>query len=268
MPARLVSAAVLAPPVAAALLAGPPYSSALVIIAAAVMAWEWARLCRGRLAEPAAALAAAAVVGAVATAAVGLYHVAGWIAVAGVATSLVAAPGERRASGPWLAFGVAYLAAACIAFLWLRALPQGGLAVIVWLVASVWATDTGAFLAGSRLGGPRLAPRLSPRKTWSGLAGGVASAAAVGAVCALALDGLAAALGAAGHWALAALAGAGLALVAQGGDLLESALKRRVGAKDASAIIPGHGGLLDRADGLLAASLGLGAALRLLQQAP
>ena len=118
---------------------------------------------------------------------------------------------------------------------------------MLWLFAVVWATDIGAYAAGRTIGGPKLAPAISPNKTWSGLAGGVALAAAVGAIAAWIQGAVDVVL-------LAAVSGV-LAVVAQGGDLLESRLKRRVGAKDSSNLIPGHGGFLDRFDGILAAAL-------------
>jgi phosphatidate cytidylyltransferase len=133
-----------------------------------------------------------------------------------------------------------------MAIVWLRAQPDGGRSMVFWLLAVVWATDSGAYAVGRWLGGPRLAPRISPNKTWAGLLGGMASAALVGGL-------MAGVLGAAGL-AVAALVGGGLAVVAQAGDLGESLVKRRFGVKDTGALIPGHGGLLDRVDGLLAAT--------------
>jgi phosphatidate cytidylyltransferase len=114
----------------------------------------------------------------------------------------------------------------------------------LWLFAVVWATDIGAYVVGRAIGGPRLAPRWSPGKTWAGLIGG--------AVCA-ALAGWATAgvLGMSSVLPLV-LVSAGLAIIEQFGDLAESVAKRRFGVKDSSGLIPGHGGLLDRLDGLLA----------------
>ncbi len=149
------------------------------------------------------------------------------------------------ARASWLAVGCVYIAAPCIAMVWLRAVPHGR-ETIIWLLAVVWATDVGAYFTGRGLGGPKLAPRISPGKTWSGLAGGVVAAAAAG----FASAGL---LGVAGPWRLA-VAAALLALVAQGGDLWESMVKRRFGVKDSGTLIPGHGGVLDRLDGLMAAA--------------
>jgi phosphatidate cytidylyltransferase len=144
-----------------------------------------------------------------------------------------------------------WLAAGAVAFFALARLPEIGFETAFWLLLIVWANDSAAYACGRAIGGPKLAPRLSPNKTWAGFAGGVASAALIG--------GLAGALCGTPHpLALAALSLA-LGVAAQLGDLAESSAKRHFGVKDASRLIPGHGGLLDRVDGLLAASLVAGA---------
>ena len=157
---------------------------------------------------------------------------------------LWAARRTREIEPQWTAIGALWVALPCVSLLWLARDGPAGRSTLLWLLAVVWATDIGAYTVGRALGGPRLAPRWSPRKTWTGLVGG--------AVCA-GLTG----------WATAAwlettpvlplvLVSAGLAIVGQFGDLAESAAKRRFGVKDSSGLIPGHGGLLDRLDGLLA----------------
>lgn len=144
--------------------------------------------------------------------------------------------GMAAASAP-LALGLCYAGLPLIALMFLR--DAGGPLLALWTLAIVWATDIGAFFAGRGLGGPLLAPRLSPKKTWSGLAGGMAGAALVGALIAVA-----------GHlprpyfWL-----GAPLAVLAQAGDLFESGMKRAAKVKDSGRLLPGHGGLLDRVDG-------------------
>ena len=154
----------------------------------------------------------------------------------------------------WLAGGYMYIALAVLAAFWLRHDAKFGLLTFLWLLAAVWATDIFAFFTGRALGGPKLAPGISPGKTWSGLAGGVVAAALISIVFTVwtVADGL---------WL--AVWGALIAVVAQVGDLAESAMKRRFGRKDSGRLIPGHGGILDRVDGLLAALLFL-AAVRLL----
>jgi phosphatidate cytidylyltransferase len=144
-----------------------------------------------------------------------------------------------------LAFGVPYLGLGAVALPWLRADPGAGLANTVFVLAIVWGSDIGAYMVGRLVGGPRLAPAISPGKTWSGSVGGLVSAALAGLAVAACLSngfspshviGLAIVLG----------------IISQAGDLLESALKRHFGVKDSGRIIPGHGGLLDRIDALLA----------------
>lgn len=260
LPVRIASALVLAPPVLVALYLGPPYSDVLIWTAATLVAWEWARLCGGGAAGPLGvgvpgAVLIAAVLAASIAAALGFYSVAGWVIATGSAGAGLAATRNRLGDPIWYAIGVAYLGTAVLAFLWLRADLFSGRAVILWLIAVVWATDVGAYVAGRSIGGPRLAPSISPGKTWAGLAGGALAAAMVGSAVALVMG--AAYLGLIGL-SRVALAAAVLAVVAQAGDLFESHLKRRAGAKDSSNLIPGHGGVLDRIDGLLAAALALG----------
>src|SRR5690606_8072637 len=132
--------------------------------------------------------------------------------------------------------------------IWLRADPQLGLVAIFWLLGVVWATDSFAYFTGRAIGGPKLIPRLSPKKTWAGLLGGMAGAALAGAAVSLWLG--------MGSAPLLAALSAGLAVLSQAGDFAESALKRRAGVKDSGKLIPGHGGILDRVDGLVAVTLG------------
>jgi len=139
-----------------------------------------------------------------------------------------------------VALGVGYIGTAAIALLFLREQPQGFL-LALWTLVIVWATDIGAYFAGRRIGGAKLAPSISPNKTWAGLVGGMLAAAIVGGLIAYAAQLPAMAL-----WLAAPLA-----VVAQLGDLLESGMKRRAGVKDSGKILPGHGGLLDRIDGML-----------------
>ena len=123
---------------------------------------------------------------------------------------------------------------------------QLGMTAALWVFGMVWATDIGAYAAGRTIGGPKLAPRISPKKTWAGLIGGMISAAAFGA-------GVAVAYGAA-RPGFAALLAAVLAVVSQAGDFFESGVKRYFDKKDSGHLIPGHGGLLDRVDGLIVAA--------------
>jgi phosphatidate cytidylyltransferase len=144
--------------------------------------------------------------------------------------------------------GLGYVVLAAAALLWLRADPFAGRANVLFLLSIVWSNDMGAYLLGRWIGGARLAPRISPGKTWTGAAGGLLAAIAVGVFAAHVLAD-------APPWRAIPIA-ALLAVVAQGGDLLESFVKRRLEVKDSGHLIPGHGGLFDRLDGLLAASPG------------
>ncbi len=245
---RVVSALVLAPPVLAILYFGPPYSDALLVVAGAILGFEWCRLCGGRRLGRSGLLAIAVLAAAPLLGAFGGFVLAGWWLATGAMATLVLGSLGRRASSPWMAVGVAYLGCAVLAFQLLRLDPLHGREIILWLIAVVWATDIMAFVTGKAIGGPKLAPSVSPNKTWSGLAGGVAAAAVVGALAAHLVEE---------QWSMLGLAlfSATVALAAQAGDLWESSLKRRFGAKDAGQIIPGHGGLLDRVDGLLAATI-------------
>ena len=140
--------------------------------------------------------------------------------------------------------GLAYVALAGAALLWLRDDAEAGRDNVLFLLLIVWACDIGAYLVGRWVGGPRMAPRTSPGKTWSGAIGGLLAAVAIGSLVAHLLSNPE-------TWRVVLLA-AGLAGVAQAGDLLESFVKRRLEVKDSGHLIPGHGGLFDRLDGVLA----------------
>ena len=148
----------------------------------------------------------------------------------------------RRARPLWQAAGPLYLGIPGLALLRLRDVPQHGLWLVLILFVAVWAADTGALFSGKLIGGPKLAPVLSPNKTWAGFAGGTALAAAAASVALVLLGG---------SPLRGAATGVVLALVGHGGDLFESWVKRRVGRKDSGHLIPGHGGVLDRIDSIL-----------------
>ena len=180
-----------------------------------------------------------------------------WIdLVAALCAPIMVGEWSRLLRGRPVALGLAvlYALAALLALLWLRHQPVHGRETIIWILACVWATDIGAYFIGSLAGGAKLAPSISPSKTWSGLVGGMCLSAVVSAACGLIFD--------AGDTVVLALIGLVVAVVAQGGDLLESAAKRRAGVKDSGSLIPGHGGVLDRIDGLIAALVFI-AAIRL-----
>ena len=243
---RILSAAVLIPPVVAAAYAGGWAFVFLVGLAVVFLANEWDRLCGGEGVRGILALLHAGVLlAAVLLAGAGLFLAASGIVVLGAAGTALLAPQLGR-GGLWPAAGLLYFAAAALALLWLRAEPGAGQQSILWLLAVVWATDVGAIAAGRSLKGRRLAPRISPAKTWSGLTGGLAAAGFVGAAAAWITE--------LASLAVLVIVSIGLALVSQLGDLAESAVKRHYGVKDSGALIPGHGGILDRVDGLLLAA--------------
>lgn len=242
---RILSALVLAPiALGLAWVGGWPFA-ALLAAAAVAMAMELSALLPGDTATSRIMLAGFGLIAVLLTA-VGGPFVALLAGAAGLTFAITI--GILRGTPVWpplLAYP--YLILPLVAVLWLRLDPAYGRVAIFWLLLVVWATDIFAYFAGRGIGGPKLAPRLSPKKTWAGLVGGMFGAAVVGAAAAIWLD--------LGSPALLALVSAALAVVAQAGDILESALKRRAGVKDSGKLIPGHGGILDRVDGLVTAAI-------------
>ena len=244
---RIRSGLVLAAVALAATVVGGWWFVVLILAAVVVMAGEWSRLATEVPAPRTLLVATTAAIPALAVLALALGRpvhalgilIAGAVLLAGVG-ALALGWRPLRAAG-----GVLYVGLPALALGWLRGDVPGGLQHLIWLFLVIWATDICAYLVGRSVGGPKLAPRISPGKTWSGLMGGVAGAAIVGALAATGLG--------AGYW-FAAAVGACLAVIGQAGDLFESSLKRRAGVKDSGHLIPGHGGLLDRIDGLVFAA--------------
>lgn len=249
---RAASAIVIAPAAILATWAGGGWFLALMAAAAVLMAIEWGLMTQPDAARRIGAAVAAALLAAVFAAFVGEMSLALVLLVFGAACAALFA----RAIGVAAldaAYGVLYIGWPCVLLVWLRMTPEG-LGWTVLLFAVAWASDILAYLTGSLLKGPKLWPRFSPNKTWSGFVGGLAAGAAAGAAAAFVLDigPLTAAWG--------ALLGLAAAVATMAGDLWESALKRRYGVKDAGKLIPGHGGLLDRVDGLMFAVVVVAAA--------
>lgn len=155
--------------------------------------------------------------------------------------------GVFSGEGTWAGFGMAYAGVPAIAIVAMRGADIAGFAAILFLFAIVWATDILAYFVGRAVGGPKLAPSISPGKTWSGAAGGALGAIVAGGVVAWLANGTLSLFA-------MCLLGLVLSVVSQVGDLFESAIKRRHGVKDSSTLIPGHGGVMDRVDGLIAAA--------------
>jgi phosphatidate cytidylyltransferase len=145
----------------------------------------------------------------------------------------------------WQFAGFVYSLAPAIALLWIRDRSPLGIELLLWVFITTWSVDIGAYFAGRTIGGPKLAPAISPNKTWAGLIGGMAAAALFGGLWTMLLD-----LPPILLWLAAPFA-----LGAQIGDLFESWLKRRGGVKDSGTWLPGHGGALDRLDGLVVVSV-------------
>jgi phosphatidate cytidylyltransferase len=243
---RFLSALVLGPLVLLAVYFGGWIFQLLMLSFALLAAAEWVRLVEPNRSLLIASLAIAAV-GAVLVAdfAAGVelsLILATVLTVALFATATVGHAKHCRL----LAFGIPYVVFGSIALLWVRGVDEDGLGLLIYLLFAVWATDIGAYAAGRTIGGPKLAPRISPKKTWAGLIGGMISAALFGA-------GVAFAFGAE-RPGFAALLAAVLAVISQAGDLFESGIKRHFDVKDSGRLIPGHGGLLDRVDGLIVAA--------------
>ena len=244
LPIRVISAVILAPlAIGAAYVGGWPFVLFCALAAVGIW-WEWAALSAGPGARIVMAIGAGALV-----AATGFLMVS-WIAAAVACVAIgafaVAAAAPPNARG-WIALGVLYAGAMLVAPVVLRSDPHEGFLAIVFLFAVVWATDIVAYFAGRAVGGPKLAPRVSPNKTWAGALGGACGAVIAAATVAAAAKP--------GHGTALVLVGLGLSVASQVGDLFESAVKRRYGAKNAGQLIPGHGGLMDRLDGFIAAAL-------------
>ena len=212
-----------------------------VVSGGVLLSIEWAAMATPRAKRRLAVVTALSVAVVILLAFVGLF-VEAWIVIglgAALAALLAGQVGDRAIDG---AYGVLYIAPACLVFVWLIETPQGS-GWTLMLFAATWAADIGAFVFGNLLKGPKLWPRFSPNKTWAGFVGGLVTA-------------VAASVGVAAIFMRLSLVGAGLIGLAGGlgtmaGDLWESMLKRRFGVKDSGDIIPGHGGLLDRVDGLM-----------------
>lgn len=237
---RATAALVLAPLAIAFAYAGGWMWSSLVTLAAIGVYVEWLTV------VGAAAYVGAMVAGIVALAIIGFCFIFGWISIAllfgilGLAGVALLSSDKRG----WVAAGFLYAALVLIASVLVRHDPARGFLALMFVLLVVWATDIGGYFAGRTIGGPKLWPRISPKKTWAGALGGFGASLVVAAGFAVLQFGKAGPL-----LALAAV----LSVVSQLGDLFESAVKRRYGVKDSSHLIPGHGGLMDRLDGFIAA---------------
>jgi phosphatidate cytidylyltransferase len=241
---RVCSALVLVPlALATAYLGDWPFAVFWGVAAMGVL-WEWTSLVAGTDRRFVLMTGAASLALALALVVSGLPLAAVIVLAIGTLAAASLAPAERRL---WIAGGIPYAGALGLAPIVLRSDREDGFLAVIFLFAVVWTTDIAAYFIGRAAGGPKLVPQVSPKKTWSGAIGGTLAAVVV----ALALAKTAAL---AGLFAIAMLAIV-LSVFAQAGDVFESFLKRRFGAKDSSHLIPGHGGLMDRLDGFVTASV-------------
>jgi phosphatidate cytidylyltransferase len=242
---RATSALILIPAVLLDIWMGGVWFELFMAFLGLLMAHEWTNIVHQRSSSQFALHAAAVLSAALLPQDIGVFPTLAIILVVTV-IGLISTYYRGLESSLFAYVGIPYVALPVLALVLLRTDNVWGVHAIMWLMLVVWATDTFAYFAGRIIGGPKLAPVLSPKKTWAGLLGGMAGAALVSSIYAafwlpswMALAGVAAAL----------------AVVAQLGDIFESALKRRFNMKDSGNLIPGHGGVLDRVDGLVVAGV-------------
>ena len=247
---RLLAAAVLIPVTLASAFLGGWVLAAWIGLAGLAMSVEWVQIVHRERFGWRFALHALAIMSSLAHAALGRPDL-GWSAILLCALMGAVAAQAREERAIWMILGIVYIATPCLAFFWMRGLYPLGLESAIWLLAVVWTTDSVAYAVGSYAGGPKLAPLVSPKKTWAGAVAGV--------VCAAVVSVLFAFIAKSASVPSVVAAGVALSLLTQMGDLAESLLKRTFGVKDMSDLIPGHGGALDRLDGLLFATMGLAA---------
>ena len=240
---RLTSAFLLAPPVFFAVFVGDPWFEAIVVVAALAMSWEWSRICCGAKLDICGWVLTLAIIGALSAMFLEMPGLVFFLMASGAILLIVVNWGKGRQKTINMLLGMGLIAGFALTSLWIRDYPARGRELMIWLLFLVWLTDIGGYFFGRAIGGRKLAPKISPNKTWSGFFGGLFLASCWS-----------------GYWltssihlslVLALIAGVGISALAQLGDLSVSVVKRRYGVKDASGLIPGHGGMLDRLDGML-----------------
>lgn len=244
---RAAAAAVLIPIVLVCVWWGGTAFELLLLLMGGLMVWEWCRLV---FPDPERRVQVVVLGAGCAASVAGAKSGIPMMALAALGLTAVVSIGLAFLRGGlnlWRVCGAFYLILPVLALYYLRSEPLLGLVAIIWLLLVVWSTDTFAYFAGRLFGGPKLSPRFSPKKTWSGLLGGMAGAAIAGVLVAY-WAGLPGLVWAGGLGALTAA-------ISQVGDIFESAGKRHFNVKDSGALIPGHGGILDRVDGLLFAAV-------------
>lgn len=239
---RTASALILAPIVIDDIWVGGVWFSVFVIFVGVMMALEWTSITHASDIRQFALYTLAVIAGALLFKDLGMINTCGVIALITILSVIT----SHKPLSMWKVMGVPYVALPILALVVLRNDSQWGTSAILWCVVIVWSADILAYFAGRIMGGPKLAPVLSPKKTWAGMGGAILGAAVASLAFTTSMN--------LSSWPLFALA-AVFAVVEQGGDILESALKRSHGVKDSSTLIPGHGGILDRVDGFIAVIL-------------
>jgi phosphatidate cytidylyltransferase len=237
---RLASGLALAAIALLNLWAGGGWAAGLLALALVLMLWEYHRMVTGADGRRSPSLIVPSVAGVAALVATAVWGAPAGLAVLVPGTVAVAATNRRNPA--WMTGGFLYMTLAMGALLVLRAKEPEGVLLILWLVLVVVAADVGAYFVGRSIGGRKLWPRVSPGKTWSGALGGLGFAGLTGVLFGLAVGWNPVWIG---------VLSLGIGVCSQFGDLLESAVKRRFGVKDASRLIPGHGGVMDRLDGIM-----------------
>ena len=243
---RAASAVILVPLVLAAVHYGGRGFAALIAFASIIMLFEWMRMVERREFSTGFYVLAVAAAAAMFAASAGAYAAA-FLFCAGAGLAAWGLARREGRFGFWPALAALYIIAPCIALIWLRLDVEAGRALTFVLFIIVWAADTGAFFLGKFIGGPKISHALSPSKTWAGIAGGVVGGALAGFAAAVFAFG-------ADNPVLWIFAAGALGAVSVVGDLVESGIKRNFGLKDISGFIPGHGGALDRLDGMIFAT--------------
>jgi len=239
---RILSAVILAPIVIFMAWLGGVFFGLMMVVIAILMYWEWTVMTQRSILLPRDILAVLAVLGLVIAEYLGGTTTPILLSFLAILLGVIVIVTTKHKLG-WTMAGIGVGSSLATCLIYLRAIEPSGLGLLFFLCFSVWAADIFAYIAGRTIGGPKLMPRVSPKKTWSGFLGGAAGAVVVGALVASYL------------FEASTVLFAGLAfitaLAAQVGDLLESYIKRRFNVKDSSNLIPGHGGILDRVDGLV-----------------
>ena len=254
--ARVASATLLIPAVLAAIWYGGGPFLLMIAIAVGLLSIEWAKMSAPDAPAEVAVTITVAVLCGVFAAYNDRYPLAWWLTGLGAIAAGVASR-HRTERAADAGYGVAYIAPAIVTLIWLRStatetfhwIPAVGMSWTLLLFAVTWGADIGAYAVGNLFKGPKLWPRISPNKTWSGFIGGLICASLVSLGLSRVLPSLTA------SWPTALLVGLFGGLATMAGDLWESGLKRRFGVKDSGQLIPGHGGLLDRVDGLMFAAI-------------